>query len=94
VFLSELREQGYTGGYAILKDWVQPKWHPVFKDFARYWGFRPRLCQLYRAQTKGKVESIIRYLKGHFLCGPKASCLENMRGQFRAWTHDGQRRRG
>jgi len=26
-------------------------WHPVFLDFARYWGFRPRLCRPYRAQT-------------------------------------------
>lgn len=64
----------------------EPKWHPVFKDFARYWGFRPRLCQAYRAQTKGKVESSIRYLKGHFLCGRRASCLEDLRGQVRAWT--------
>src|SRR5437773_10734634 len=29
-------------------------WHPVFLDFARYWGFTPRLCRPYRAQTKGK----------------------------------------
>jgi transposase len=28
-------------------------WHPVFLDFAGYWGFRPRLCRPYRAQTKG-----------------------------------------
>jgi hypothetical protein len=26
-------------------------------DFARYWGFTPRLCRPYRAQTKGKAES-------------------------------------
>jgi transposase len=32
-------------------------WHPVFLDFARYWGFKPRLCRPYRAQTKGKIES-------------------------------------
>ncbi len=30
-------------------------WHPVFFDFARYWGFKPRLCRPYRAQTKGKI---------------------------------------
>jgi transposase len=29
-------------------------WHPVFLDFARYWGFRPRLCRPYLAQTKGQ----------------------------------------
>jgi transposase len=28
-------------------------WNPVFLDFARYWGFTPRLCRPYRAQTKG-----------------------------------------
>ena len=27
-------------------------WHPVFLDFAGYWGFRPRVCRPYRAQTK------------------------------------------
>ncbi|MFN7939157.1 MAG: hypothetical protein U0R19_37885 [Bryobacteraceae bacterium] len=37
-------------------------WNPVFLDFARYWGFKPRLCRPYRAQTKGKVESGVKYL--------------------------------
>lgn len=36
-------------------------WHPVFLDFAKYWGFTPRLCRPYRAQTKGKVESGVKY---------------------------------
>ena len=35
-------------------------WHPVFLDFSRYWGFTPRLCRPYRAQTKGKVESGVK----------------------------------
>lgn len=30
-------------------------WHPVVEDFARYYGFTPRACRPYRAQTKGKV---------------------------------------
>ena len=44
-------------------------WHPVFLDFARYWGFTPRLCRPYRAQTKGKVESGVKYVRRNFLCG-------------------------
>src|SRR2546427_132661 len=44
-------------------------WHPVFKDFAHYWGFTPRLCRPYRAQTKGKVESGVKYVRRNFLCG-------------------------
>src|SRR5262249_38624887 len=44
-------------------------WHPVFLDFSRYWGFTPRLCRPYRAQTKGKVESGVKYVRRNFLCG-------------------------
>jgi len=44
-------------------------WNAVFLDFARYWGFTPRLCRPYRAQTKGKVESGVKYVRRNFLCG-------------------------
>jgi len=44
-------------------------WNTTFKAFADYWGFEPRLCRAYRAQTKGKVESGVKYLKGNFLPG-------------------------
>ena len=37
-------------------------------------GFRPRLCAPYRAQTKGKVERFIRYLRHSFYV-PLASRL-------------------
>jgi len=42
------------------------RFHPGFLDFARHCGFQPRLCQPYRAQTKGKVERFIRYLRSSF----------------------------
>jgi transposase len=48
-------------------------WNPVFLDLARYWGFTPRLCRpgrpLGRAQTKGKVESGVKYVRRNFPCG-------------------------
>jgi transposase len=52
----------------------QHRFHPGFLDFARHCGFRPRLCQPYRAQTKGKVERFIRYLRSSFYV-PLASRL-------------------
>jgi transposase len=64
-------------------------WHPVFLDFARYWGFTPRLCRPYRAQTKGKVESGIKYVRRNFLCGLQGrepGCLEDFNAQLRAWV--------
>jgi transposase len=50
------------------------RFHPGFLDFARHCGFRPRLCAPYRAQTKGKVERFIRYLRESFYV-PLASRL-------------------
>lgn len=64
-------------------------WNPVFLDFARYWGFTPRLCRPYRAQTKGKVESGVKYVRRNFLCGLQGrepSCLTDLNAQLRAWV--------
>jgi transposase len=44
-------------------------WNPRFLDFASYYGFLPRVCQPYRPETKGKVESTIRFVKRNFLAG-------------------------
>lgn len=69
----------YLGGVPeeILYDRVKTVWlrddergdpvfHPGFLDFARYYDFRPRLCQGRRPQTKGKVESGIKYVRRNF----------------------------
>jgi transposase len=40
-----------------------------FLRFAAHWRFRIRACRPYRAQTKGKVERPIRYLRQSFLYG-------------------------
>jgi len=64
-------------------------WHPVFLDFAGYWGFTPRLCRPYRAQTKGKVESGVKYVRRNFLCGLQGrepGGLEDLNTQLRAWV--------
>ena len=38
-----------------------------FLDFAHHYDFVPRVCKPYRAQTKGKVENNIKYVKRSFL---------------------------
>ena len=42
------------------------RFHPGFLDSIKHAGALPRLCQPYRAQTKGKVERFIGYLKRSF----------------------------
>jgi transposase len=56
----------------------QHRLHPHFNDFAKHYGFMPRLCKPYRAKTKGKVERFIRYLRASFLI-PLVGCLRQAR---------------
>lgn len=64
----------------------KPRWNPRFESFAAHWGFRLRACQPYRAQTKGKVESGVKYVKRNFLPGRAFQCLEDFNEQLLAWN--------
>ena len=63
----------------------RPKLNTTFDAFARHWGFTPRLCQPYRAQTKGKVESGVKYVKRNFGPGRRFHDLEDFNAQLAAW---------
>jgi len=71
-------------------------WHPVFLDFARYWGFKPRLCRPYRAKTKGKIESGVKYIRRNFVCGllgREPACLMDFNTELRQWVETVANRR-
>lgn len=61
-------------------------WHPVFEDFARYYGFTPRACQPYRARTKGKVESGVKYVKRNALAGRRFGSWEELNDWLERWS--------
>jgi transposase len=54
----------------------QHRWHPKLAALADEFGFRPKVCRPYRAQTKGKVERFNGYLKGSFIT-PQAATLKS-----------------
>jgi transposase len=60
-------------------------WNATFKQFADYWGFEPHLCRAYRAQTKGKVESGVKYFKRNFLPGREFTDELDLREQLQRW---------
>ena len=66
----------------------KPRWNSTFEAFARYWGFEPRLCRPYRAKTKGKVESGVKYVKGNFLPGRVFVDLDDFNAQLAAWLSE------
>jgi hypothetical protein len=53
-------------------------YHPRFLDLAGHYGFRPRACRPARAQTKGKDERNVGYIKHHFFVRYRA---------FESWAH-------
>jgi transposase len=61
-------------------------WNPTFKAFADYWGFEPRVCRPYRAQTKGKVESGVKYVKRNFMPGRSFIDIVDFQAQLDEWN--------
>ncbi len=45
------------------------RFNPAYLQFCRDWGVTPRACGPYRARTKGKVESGVKYVKRNGLAG-------------------------
>jgi transposase len=56
-----------------------------FLQFAAYYGFVPRVCRPYRPETKGKIESTVRFVKQNFWPGISFLSLADLNQQARAW---------
>jgi transposase len=50
-----------------------------------FYGVRVRLCRYYRAQTKGKVESGVKYVKSNGLAGRRFRDLEELNSWLVTW---------
>lgn len=56
-----------------------------FLRFAHHWGFRIRACRPYRAQTKGKVERPVHYLRDNFVYGREFVGDADLAAQAATW---------
>lgn len=56
-----------------------------FLRFAHHWGFTPRACRPYRAQTKGKVERPVRYVRENLVYGREFLNDADLAQQCEAW---------
>jgi transposase len=90
---------GYVGGIpreilydhmkTVVLSWsaTHTEWNPQFADFAKTFGFEPRLCRPRRAQTKGKIERPFGYLGESFFAGLDLEhlTLDEINAQLRHW---------
>ncbi len=79
----------YDNPRTIVKDKDEERglvtWNPAFKDRLDFYDIEPKLCRFYRAQTKGKVESAVKYVKRNALAGRRFRDLEDLNAWLMEW---------
>ncbi|HEX6534624.1 MAG TPA: IS21 family transposase [Gemmatimonadaceae bacterium] len=61
-------------------------WHPTYEDFAVHYGFRPWAHWPYRPQTKGKIESGVKYVQHNALVGKRFRGFDHVNEWLLEWT--------
>ncbi len=61
------------------------RFHPAYLAFCRDWETQPRACAPYRARTKGKVESGVKYVKGNGLADLAFDSFAALEQHLTAW---------
>lgn len=65
---------------------------PSYLAFCRDWDVIPRACQPYRARTKGKTESGVKYVKRNCLAGRRFDSFEHLEAHILSWMLDADQR--
>lgn len=71
------RREDAEGGHII--------YNATLRAFAAHYGYQPKACRPYRAQTKGKVERPYRYVREDFFLAGSFRNLDDLNLQFRTW---------
>jgi transposase len=66
--------------------------HPAYLAFCRDWGVQPRACAPYRARTKGKTESGVKYVKRNALAGLAFASFGALEQHLATWMVEADRR--
>lgn len=79
----------YDNPRTIVKDKDEAsgrvEWNATFKDRMDFYGVEVRLCRYYRARTKGKVESGVKYVKRNALAGRRFHDLDELNDWLLHW---------
>jgi transposase len=83
------RELLYDQMKTVVLSWSPDhiEWNPQFADFAKTFGFDPKVCRPRRAQTKGKIERPFGYIGDSFFAGLDIEhlTLDELNTQLRYW---------
>jgi transposase len=66
--------------------------HPGYLAFCRDWDVQPRACAPYRARTKGKVESGVKFVKRNALAGRSFASFAALEQHLAQWMDEADQR--
>jgi transposase len=83
-----------AGALVVGRDHVSgtARLHPGFAEFCRDWDVQARVCQPYRARTKGKTESGVGYVKHNALAGLSFTSFAALEEHLVRWTVEADER--
>jgi len=68
------------------------RFHPAWVEFCRDWDVTPKACGPYRARTKGKTESGVKYVKRNALAGRDFESFGTLEVHLAQWTREADER--
>lgn len=68
------------------------RFHPGYLAFCKDWGVTPKACGPYRARTKGKVESGVKYVKRNALAGRRFESFAELQSYLVRWMVEADQR--
>jgi hypothetical protein len=63
----------------------KPLWNPAFLEFAKHYGFEPRVCRPRDPNRKGKVERPFAWIEKDFLRGASFASWDDLNARARVW---------
>lgn len=74
---------------AVIKErYGECDFNSEFYGFCRYHHVEPYICNGYDPQTKGKIESVVRYAKHGFLPGRNFQDISDLQQQWEQWVEE------
>lgn len=68
------------------------RFHPAYVDFCQHWDVQPKACGPYRARTKGKTESGVKYVKRNALAGREFEAFSALEMHLSEWIRNADER--
>lgn len=68
------------------------RFHPSYLAFCRDWDVQPKACGPYRARTKGKTESGVKYVKRNALAGRSFGSFAELEAHLAQWITEADAR--